>query len=178
MPSLGTNGRSPEMIFRGRWSLTLHWRSILNLEVFEFNWKVVSTSEEESGGERITWAQERLVFLRFIPLFGYVRTQELILIMFLDLLSRALTLSLLRITQPIIAKAILLLGLNDATSTVESFPVFSFPQAFSTPGLLSRRIGQTDLPLSSSSPHLIFFSIDLFTENIFNDRQTFQATTV
>ena len=53
------------------------------------------------------------------------------LIMFLNLYYRqpALTLSPC-VTEAIIAKTILFPGLNDATSAVESFPVFSFPQAF------------------------------------------------
>ena len=43
---------SPEIIFPGRWSLTFHRRSIFNLNVFEFNWMVLSTSNEEAGGGR------------------------------------------------------------------------------------------------------------------------------
>ena len=56
------------------------------------------------------------------------------LIMFLDLYYRqpALTLSPC-VTQPIIVKAIHLLDLNDATSAVESFSVFSFSQTFAPP---------------------------------------------
>ena len=52
------------------------------------------------------------------------------LIMFVDLYYRqpALTLSPC-VTQPIIAEAILLPGLNDATSAAESFLVLSFPHS-------------------------------------------------
>ena len=57
---------SPEIIFPGRWSLTFHRRSIFNLNVFEFNWMVLSTSNEEAGETaEITWVRERLPFFDF-----------------------------------------------------------------------------------------------------------------
>ena len=161
------------MIFRGRWSLTLHWRSIFNLEVFEFNWKV---NERRGIGRREDHLGPRTICFSSFYSSVWIRSHSRVDTNHVLRFTIACTYFVTAAHHPTHCQG--MLGLNDATSTVESFPVFSFPQAFSTPGLLSRRIGQTDLPLSSSSPHLIFFSIDLFTENIFNDRQTFQATTV
>ena len=99
--------------------------------------------EEQQGllGSENAWFS----FILFLC-FGYVYPWDSMLIMFLDLYYRqpALTLSPC-VTQLIIVKAIFLPDLNDATSSVESFPVFSFPQVFAPPSLLSKRIGQTGI---------------------------------
>ena len=71
------------------------------------------------------------------------------------------------VTQPVIAKAILFPGLNDATSAVESFPVLSFPQAFTPPAYFRGKLAKW----IRRCHHRIFFSVDLFTEIILIDRQ-------
>ena len=120
--------------------------------MFKLNWTVLSTSNKEAGGGRNSrnYLGPRTIGFPSSYSSVWIRSHSRLDAnhVIRPLLSPACTFSPC-VTQPVIAKAILFPGLNDATSAVESFPVLflSFPQAFTPP--TSRRIGQMDPPLSS-----------------------------
>ena len=116
------------MIFRGRWSLTLHWRSIFNLEVFEFNWKV---NERRGIGRREDHLGPRTICFSSFYSSVWIRSHSRVDTNHVLRFTIACTYFVTAAHHPTHCQG--MLGLNDATSTVESFPVFSFPQAFSHP---------------------------------------------